>query len=398
MQEYSIIYQTALSILSAIITGGFVLIYVELSNKKTRESDNYEQLMRPFMHKLTAYFCFVSWCKCKIRIPKDGQKGGESDFKQILDDLARYGGRAIVSGGDYLVNKFMANELYDICYNKINQVWYLTDHVHSCNLQWDDTNHWDDEFIRKELQEINPHYKELDISLDTFIKVSSEFHTEIYQLVEVDTFIHESSMRLMKYHTIFVTGSFLFVLLLLCSMLIFEIPGFIIQGATILVLILLLICMLMVGISYSTQIKWYNAFNRKRENVNKMKRYFTYRILEPVGLFLLLGSFCWQTISNEYRDQQQQSYQSNIDSVIVATADLVASTAFRDTTNYKGQTITNYNPDAILSATSKIYSEQDKIINLYGQYRYYHWIQVILYIIGSFLIILCKTEQSIRKE
>lgn len=248
------------------------------------------------------------------------------------------------------------------------------------------------------MQEINPNYKELDLSLEVFIKVSAEFHTEIYQLVEADTLIHESRMWLLKRHTFFVTSSFLFVLLLLCSMLIFKIPGGIIQSTTILVFILLLICMFMIGISYSTQIKWYNAYNRRIEKLNKMKKIITYRLLEPIGLILLLGSFCWQTTSNEYRDRQQQFYQSNIDEVVIATADLVASEAFRDTVNYKGHSVTNFNPDAVLRATSRIYSEQDKISNLYEQYRYYHLVQVILYIIGSILIVLSKTIQAIKKE
>nr|WP_321376003.1 hypothetical protein [uncultured Bacteroides sp.] len=109
IQNYATIYQTALAILAAIITGGFVLIYVELSNKKTREMDNYEQLMRLFMHKLSAYLRFVSWCQTKIRIPKTNLKGSEKEFKQVLDYLASLGGHAIVSDGDYRVNSFTAD-------------------------------------------------------------------------------------------------------------------------------------------------------------------------------------------------------------------------------------------------------------------------------------------------
>lgn len=258
LQDYTNIFSTALAILSAIITGGFVLIYIELSNKKSRETDNYEQLMRPFMHKLSAYFRFVSWSKTKIKIPKDKQSDGDKEFKEVLNQLAIYGSRAIVSGGDYRVNSFTAKQLYNISANMINHLWYLTQHKHRCKPQWDFARDFNDEFIKKELEEINPKYKNLPLSLDNFIKVSAEFHVEIYQKVESDIEIHESRMWLLNHHTRFATFSFICVLLLLCAMLLFNIPAWIIQASTIMVLLLLMICLLLLGLDYSTQIKFYN--------------------------------------------------------------------------------------------------------------------------------------------
>lgn len=66
--------------------------------------------MRPFMHKLSSYFRYVSWSKNKIRYPRVGQLGGERMFKSIIDELSGYGGRAIVSGGDYHVKSFTAEQ------------------------------------------------------------------------------------------------------------------------------------------------------------------------------------------------------------------------------------------------------------------------------------------------
>lgn len=254
----TIIYSTALAILTAIITGGFVLVYIELSNKMMREADSYEQLMRPFMHKLSAYFRFVSWSKSKISISKDNLLGGEEEFQQLLNQLASYGSRTIISGGDYQVSSFSAKQLYDICSNKINHLWYLTHHKHCCNLIWDSTTDFDNQYIQKELFEINPVYKDLPLTIDTFINVSAEFYAEIYQLYETDTEIHESKRWLWKHHSRFVTCSFCGVILLLSSMLMFYIPAWLIQLFTILVLLLLTTCILLVGVDYSKQIKWYN--------------------------------------------------------------------------------------------------------------------------------------------
>lgn len=58
--------QIALTILTSIITGGFVLVFVEIGNRKNREDDRHDQIMYPFMHKLSAYFRFISWCSHNV--------------------------------------------------------------------------------------------------------------------------------------------------------------------------------------------------------------------------------------------------------------------------------------------------------------------------------------------
>lgn len=48
--------QIVLTILSSIITGGFVLVFVEIGNRKNRENDKYEHIMYPFMHNCRPTF------------------------------------------------------------------------------------------------------------------------------------------------------------------------------------------------------------------------------------------------------------------------------------------------------------------------------------------------------
>lgn len=55
MDAYITTYNTVVTILSAVITGGFVLILMEMGNRKNRESERYRQTMIPFAQKLSAY-------------------------------------------------------------------------------------------------------------------------------------------------------------------------------------------------------------------------------------------------------------------------------------------------------------------------------------------------------
>jgi hypothetical protein len=136
-----------LSLLTSIITGGFILVFVEIGNRKNRENDRYDQIMRPFMHKLSSYFRFLSWCSHHITYPSK-LNAYEQEFKRLVEEIGRYGGRAITSGGDYPIEHFTAAELEEIC-SKINNIWYYHDKMNPCNLQWSNYDYSKD-YISKE--------------------------------------------------------------------------------------------------------------------------------------------------------------------------------------------------------------------------------------------------------
>ena len=51
---YTDIQPVALAILTSIITGGYVLVFIEIGNRKNRNSDRHNQIMASFMHKLSS--------------------------------------------------------------------------------------------------------------------------------------------------------------------------------------------------------------------------------------------------------------------------------------------------------------------------------------------------------
>lgn len=117
---YPDVQAIALAILTSIITGGFVLVFVEIGNRKNRENDKHDQIMFPFMHKLSSFFRYISWCSSHIRYPKP-LEGYEKKFKELIDEIGGYGGRAITSGGDYSIDYFPAEKLNSIAFD-INNI------------------------------------------------------------------------------------------------------------------------------------------------------------------------------------------------------------------------------------------------------------------------------------
>lgn len=120
--ELASVQNILLTILTSIIAGGFVLVFVEIGNRKNRENDRYDQIMQPFMHKLSSYLRFLSWSGIHIKYPTV-LNCYEDEFKNLVESIGRYGGCAITSGGDYGVGYFSAKQLHKIC-SDINNIWY----------------------------------------------------------------------------------------------------------------------------------------------------------------------------------------------------------------------------------------------------------------------------------
>ena len=269
--EYTEVETIALTVLTSIITGGFVLVFVEIGNRKNRENERYERILAPFMHKLSSYFRFMSWCQGAIIYPKPLNENEES-FKSLVERLGRNGGKLIMSGGDYDVESFSAKELNDIALD-INNVWYWHDKMNSCRLSWD--RPIGESFITKELAELNPAYLNERQNADLVAKVSGEFYTDIYLPVEYNTYKHEALERLFRKQTILVALFVAFVLIILGVMIMTRLPIWFLRAATIIVVLMMAFSLFMLAVDSNKQILWTGKRARKKvkmkENIERRK-------------------------------------------------------------------------------------------------------------------------------
>lgn len=262
---YSDVQPIALAILTSIITGGFVLVFVEIGNRKNREDDKHDQVMAPFMHKLSAFFRYISWSSSHIRYTKP-LEGYEKKFKELIDEIGGYGDKAITSGGDYSIDFFSAEKLDNIAFD-INNIWYYYDKMHPCRLTWDSRMR-PDSFILKELKEINPIYLKEIVNVELVAKVSGEFYTDVYQPIENETYRHEAYQKHYKRQAAIVVAFVCFVLLLLSFMLFIKLPIWLLQLGTLLVIMMLISSLLMLAVGIRTQI---GLWNESAEYIKKHK-------------------------------------------------------------------------------------------------------------------------------
>ena len=148
-------------------------------------------VMKPFMHRLSNYFKFLSSAKVYFSIKKGIEKDEAEyvfEFNDLMDRLGHFAHPCIMSRQDYPASKFTAKQLDDIC-NDINNVWYYWDRKRNYMIDYCTYDSYKAELFgkidRKYLNEVFPHkYDETNFSLNLISDVSGTFYTEIYQPIQ----------------------------------------------------------------------------------------------------------------------------------------------------------------------------------------------------------------------
>ena len=242
-----------------------MLVFVEIGNRKNRENDKYEHIMYPFMHKLSSYFRYISWCQSQI-IYSNPPTSYEEKIKLLIGGIAKYGGMAITFGGDYGINYFTASKLNEIALD-INNIWYWHDKMNPCTMTWDDNMHFV-ELIAKELKEINPIYLQCEQDIDLIARVSGEFYVDVYQPIEVTTYNHEAYQEHYKLQTKIVSCFVCFVLLVLGSLLFGVDNVMILRISTIIAILMLGFSLLMLGMDEKMQIRFWNGVREQMKKIS----------------------------------------------------------------------------------------------------------------------------------
>lgn len=384
-----VLHSDVISILSAVITGGFVLIFIEISNRKNRENDRYRQLMSPFIRKLSAYFKYISWVCLHITGPKPDTPE-EKKFKETLRvDIAKYGSQLIVRGGRYDVDTFSAKELEDLC-NTINHVWYMHDRWSLDRLNFAGTS-IKQELVEKELKILNESYLAIPESVSKIARVSGDFYADEYWPLQDEPYYHELLTKLYKRQSLFVCLSLMIVLVTLCAQICVEMSIGFMRTMTIIIVVLFALCMSILFVKEDKQLQVMTSVENiyKKLSVANMRNRLK-KLLEPVGLVMLIGAFIWQNVSYYHANVAQKEQLDRIEEAAINLLGCACDEAMKDSCRYNGKTTIYENYDAVLSFQSECISvkewrktEKDKADN--------SWlIQCILYLIGSVLVVSGK--------
>lgn len=221
MDELSII----ISILAAILTGGFLMIFIESLKVADGVTTRFHFVMKPFFSSFSSYVKFIaSFRTCfTFKVTKDSEY--ITRLKDDVERIGRLGGQSIISGQDFPPDHFTAKELDSIC-KTINDIWYIINEKRNYidkYLEFD--SHYAEMFnqdTKGYLESISPKYKESSLTKDMLAKVSGDFFVDIYQPIQDILFQYEFWIKKEKRFKILMLATIGFTLLTMMSVLLFN--------------------------------------------------------------------------------------------------------------------------------------------------------------------------------
>lgn len=111
--------------------------------------------------------------------------------------------------------------------------------------------------------------------------------------------------------------------------------------------------------------------------------------LEPLGLALLLISFGWQCLEEHSYQMKIEGYVYELNEKMLAVLESVYDEAVHSD-RYHGKAMVSVNYDALYTQMKDWQQMQEELKTIEKQADFSFWMRVVLYVIGSSLVIMAK--------
>lgn len=168
------------SILTSILTGGVLVLFIENQHITSFVWTRYESIMSPFLHRLTCIIQWISTCNSAIELPRVPNKTLE-EYKKSMNSFRSLNHKTIMGGRDIPLDYLSAAELDKVCC-EINNIWNYgcRNYEKLKGTSFNDVVYNDTakEKLLVVFQDIPLSQKPLTI--EHLIKVTGKFYSEIY--------------------------------------------------------------------------------------------------------------------------------------------------------------------------------------------------------------------------
>lgn len=378
----------AIDILLALMTGGILLFFLEVMHLEGAVSREFKEVMNPFYHKLSKYLVFLDHYRYHL---ESTDEQGKHFIKQ-LESISRKGLEAVMSGRD--ISYLSAEELEKLCYAINDKIWYTLDRGGQLmnNLFIEDSFNKDD--VQIAICEAFPNFKGRPLDVGLLYESSGKFFTEIWQPVEHCTWNYEyfveeeKKARNIILCALAFTVVSLLLIMFICASHTSIIPCIMtVVAATVFAIALrkvAFISSLSKRILRSTRSEM--AENKKRKNMSLRK---VFRWFEPIGLTFILFAFGWQCLEVHSNQTRIDGYFYDLNNNVNAIWNAVYDEAIVSD-RYNGKTVMSVNYDALNEQFKEWQDVKENYSLVEHHARMFFWIRVVLYAMGSVLIIASK--------
>ena len=181
-----------ITILSAFLTGGVIIIFLESQQISIRVYERIHKIADPFLYSLTNCLKFISSINHLYRFDSKS-KLSYRDLKELMTTLGHIGGRCITRHANIYLGEYSHTELNSIC-EDINKIWYYIDNDLD---NFHKTVHFEedkspDKHLLKYLHQISPQYKDITtLEYDILSNVCGHFYDDIYSPISTELEIYD---------------------------------------------------------------------------------------------------------------------------------------------------------------------------------------------------------------
>jgi hypothetical protein len=176
--------QTVISILTTLITGGFIIVLMDVKNRQSRAFEKFREFKSAFSDKLSAYCRFVVWYEPVIYYYDAGLDYVQQLKKSI--DFVKKKGTQIITQND--LSWVMNLEEFKEFTQNVSAIWYEYEKMQVAHMAQNRTSLKSNQrFIEKELSlfapdyltHINDHSLIADVSSDFLQDICEKYYNEL---------------------------------------------------------------------------------------------------------------------------------------------------------------------------------------------------------------------------
>ncbi len=352
--------------------------------------------MNPFYHKLSKYLVVLNYYRFHlIARPEDAQ--GKKFIKQI-ESISRYGMEAVVSGRD--ISYLSAQNLENLCEDINNKIWYNLDRGGDLmrNLSVEDASAESD--AAEALIEVFPFYKDHSLDVALLYQSSGRFYNKVWEPVQHCTSNFEYFQNEEKRaRNLILSGLAITLISLLAIM-------FWVNTIPIWLSCSLVLLSSLIFAASLKQLSFVNSIGKRiirstRDEINENSNSIIdmckkiIKWFEVTGLFLLLAAFGWQCLDEHSKQAKMEGYFYETNEKLYAIWEGVYDEALHSD-RYHGNATVAVNYDSFHAQFKDWNQVKEGMETLDHQSKVFFWIRVVLYVLGSFLIIVSKWPKTTK--
>lgn len=197
-----------ISFLAALLTGGFLMLFIESQKLSASVTDRFQRIMKPFYHKLSNYLRVAYYFNRSMKIDNRDDDDRIAVLKHDLDKFSK-----ICSESDLPTGYYSEVRLFDTC-NRINNVWLYINNSYLRQFFTLDSHciSMVEDRLRVYVAEVSHKYDNTSLDLESFAQISGEFYSEIFIPVEGITRDYEKWQREERNYRILSIGALMVTL------------------------------------------------------------------------------------------------------------------------------------------------------------------------------------------